>query len=111
MCPTQAASPAAESHVQRLYFHLVISTTTHGELEVASSSSQLSVDIRVSVESVVDATSFLFVKNDLENLASVLLGSHALANNFNWVHDISEDRIVHSSQSSGSWSLLRLAGS
>lgn len=102
----------ADSHVQSpLCSRLVLSTTAHWELEVAGSASQLAVDLRVSIESVVDTTSLLLVQHNLQNLAAVLLGSHSLADNLNWVDDVSQNGIVDSSQSSGSRSLLCLAGS
>lgn len=115
MCPTQAAFPlqAADSHVQspRLLCLLVLGTTTHRELEVASSTGQLAVDLRVGIESVVHTTSLLLIQDDLQDLAAILLGSQSLTNNLNWVDDIGQDRIVDSGQGSGSWSLLCLAGS
>lgn len=90
---------------------LVLSTAAHGELEVAGSASQLAVDLGVGVKTVVNTTSLLLVQHNLQDLAAVLLGSQSLADDLDWVDDISQDSIVDSSQSSGSWSLLRLAGS
>ena len=104
---------AAESHVQRHFLvkHLVISTTANWELEVAGSASQLSVDLRVGVKSVIHTASLLFIKHDLQYLAIVLLGAYSLANDLDWVHNIGQNSIVDSSQSPGSWSLLCLRSS
>lgn len=90
---------------------LVLLSTTHGEFEADTTSSQLLVHLAVRVESVVNTTSLLLIQNDLQHLAAILLCPDALANDFNWVNDIGQDRIVDSSQCSGPWSLLRLVGS
>lgn len=90
-------------------YHLVIGTTADGELEVASSASQLAVNLRVGVESEVNTTSLLLIKDNLQDLAAILLGAQSLANNLDRVDDISEDGIVNGGESSRSWSLLCLA--
>jgi len=104
---------AADSHVQssRPSSTLVLGTTAHGELKVAGSACQLTVDLRVGVKSVVNTTSLLLVQHDLQHLAAILLGSQSLADNLNWVDDIGKDSVMDSSQSSGSRSLLCLAAS
>lgn len=79
-----------------------------GELEVDVAASQSSVDLRVGVESVVNATTLLLVKDDLEGLAAVLLGADTLADNLNGVGEIGQDGVVDSSQSAGTRALLLL---
>lgn len=98
-------------HMSSHHTPLILSTTTHGELEVASSASQLAVDLGVGIKSVVNTTSFLLIQHNLQDLAAVLLGSQSLANNLDWIDNIGQDSIVDSGQSSGSWSLLCLAAS
>lgn len=54
---------------------LIILTTADGELKATSSASEFSVHLGVGVESVVNTTSLLLVQDNLQHLASVLLGS------------------------------------
>ena len=46
-----------------------------GELEGDTTARQSPVDFRVGIKAVVDATTLLFVKDNLESLVAVLLGS------------------------------------
>jgi hypothetical protein len=64
------------------------------ELEANTSSSQLLVDLRVSIESVINSSLLLLIENNLQNLATVLLGSETLANNLNGVDEIGKDGVV-----------------
>lgn len=59
---------------------------------------------------MVDTTTLLLVKDDLEGLGAVLLGAGALADNLDGVDEISEDGVVDSSQSAGTGALLGLGG-
>lgn len=81
-----------------------------GELEVHTLAGQALVDLRVRVEAVVNTTALLLVKQDLENLGAVLLGAHALADNFHWVDEIGEDGVVDGSERAAAWALLCLRG-
>lgn len=81
-----------------------------GELEVDTLAGQLLVHLRVGVEAVVNTTTLLLVKNDLEDLGAVLLGAHALANNLDGVDEVGKDGVVDSSQSARTRALLGLAG-
>jgi len=92
------------------FVHLVLSSSNVRELEDNTTSSQTSVDLRVSVESVVNTTSLFLVQNNLQSLASVFLGTNTLADNLNWVDEVTEDGIVDSSESSGTRTLLSLGG-
>lgn len=96
------------SAVSTAAHHLVFSTTAHWELKIAGSAGQLAVDLRVRVQAVVDTTSFLLVKNHLQDLAAILLGAQPLANDLDRVHNIGQDSIVHCGQGSRTGSLLRL---
>jgi hypothetical protein len=89
--------------------HLVLSGGD-GELEVNTLAGQSLVDLRVGVEAVVNTTTLLLVKNDLEDLGAVLLGAHALANNLDGVDEVGKDGVVDSSQSARTRALLGLAG-
>jgi len=90
--------------------HLVIRSSAHWELEATNTAGQFSVHLRVSVESVVHTTALLLVENDLQDLASVLLGSESLSNNLDWVNDVGEDGFVDRGQSSAARTLLSLRG-
>lgn len=85
---------------------LVLGGTGLGELEVDVSARQAAVDLGVGVESVVDTTTLLLVKDDLEELAAVYLGAQTLADNLDGVDEVSKDGIVDSSQSSRTGSPL-----
>jgi hypothetical protein len=76
------------------------------ELKTNTTTSQLSVHFRVSIESVVNASLLLLIENNLQNLAAIFLGAETLADNLNGVDKISEDGVVNSSQCSGTGSLL-----
>ena len=111
MCPPQAVSAAEITRPAYHFVYLILNTTADWELKVASTARQLAVDLGVSIESVVNTSLLLLVKDNLQDLASIFLGAQSLADNFDWVDDIGEDGIVDSSQSSGSWSLLCLRAS
>jgi hypothetical protein len=86
--------------------HLVIRSTTLWELKGDTTTSQFSVNLRVGVESVINTSLLLLVKNDLQGLASILLGAETLANNLDWVDEIAENSVVDGSECSGTRSLL-----
>lgn len=90
--------------------HLVIRSAAQGELEAADPTSQFPVNLRVSIESVVHATTLFLVQDDLENLASIFLRSESLSNNLNRIDHIGEDGIVNGGQSSAARTLLGKAG-
>jgi hypothetical protein len=82
--------------------------TALGELEVDVAASEAAVDLGVSVQAVVDATTLLLVKDDLEELAAVLLGAETLADNLNGVGEVGQDGVVNSGESAGAGTLLLL---
>jgi hypothetical protein len=84
---------------------LIIGTTLW-ELESNTTTSQLSVNLRVGIKSVVNTSLLLLVKNNLQGLASILLGAETLANNLDWVDKVAEDSVVNSGECSGTRSLL-----
>lgn len=90
--------------------HLIIHSAADRELEAANTTGQFPVDLGVSVESVVHTTTLLLVQNDLQNLASVLLGSESLSDNLDGVNNILEDSVVDGGQSSAARTLLGLRG-
>lgn len=87
---------------------LELGATGLGELEVDVAASQSSVDLRVGVESVVNATALLLVEDDLEELAAVLLGADALADDLDGVGEIGQDGVVDGGQGAGTGALLLL---
>jgi hypothetical protein len=86
---------------------LVIGSTTLRELKTNATPSQLSVDFGVSIESVINTSLLLLIQHNLQDLASILLGTETLTNNFDGVYEVVKDGIVNGGQSSGTRSLLR----
>lgn len=92
-----------------LFVHLVfLSALGLGEVKGDVATSETFVDLRVCVQSVVNTTSLLLVQNNLQSLAAIFLSTNALADNLNWVDEVSENAIVDSSESSGTRTLLSL---
>lgn len=92
--------------------NLELSDAGLGELEDDATASKAAVDIGVGVESVVNTTTLLLVKDDLEGLGAVLLVADALADNLDGVDEVGQDSIVHSGESAraGALLLLEIAG-
>ena len=59
---------------------------------------------------MINTPSLLLIQDDLDDLSTILLGSNALANNLNRVHEVGEDSIVDGGQSAGTRALLFLRG-
>ena len=91
--------PPLHPGTRRDFQHLVLSTALR-ELKANTTSSQLLVDLGVSIESVVNTSLLLLVKDNLQDLATILLGAETLANNLDWVNQIGEDSVVNSGKSS-----------
>jgi hypothetical protein len=89
-------------------FHSLELSGGLGELEVHVAACKAAVNLGVGVESVVNTDALLLVKDNLEELAAVLLGADALANNLDGEAEIGQDGIVDSSQSAGAGALLLL---
>lgn len=79
-----------------------------GELEGDVAAGEAAVNLGVGVDTVVDASALLLVKDNLEELAAVLLGADTLANNLDGVAEIGQDGVVDGSQSAGAGTLLLL---
>lgn len=90
--------------------HLVVVGRRLWELEVDTLASQTLVNLRVGVEAVVDTTTLLLVEDDLEELAAVLTGADALADNLDGVDEVSEDGVVDGREGTAAWTLLGLGG-
>lgn len=87
---------------------LVLGRASLGELEGNTAASESAVNLGVGVESVVDTTTLLLVENDLQDLATILLGAETLTDDLDGVDEISQDGIVDSGQGSGTGTLLGL---
>lgn len=87
-------------------FAFDLGVTVLGELEVDTLASQTLVDLGVGVEPVVDTATLLLVEHDLEDLAAVLPGADALADDLDGVDEVGQDGVVHGSQSTGARALL-----
>jgi len=85
---------------------LVLNRTTLRKLKVNTPTRQLLINLAVSIKSMVDATLLLLIQHDLQNLASILLSPQSLSDNLNREHEIGEDSVMNSGQSSGTGSLL-----
>jgi hypothetical protein len=86
--------------------HLVLSSTTLRELKRNTTTSQLSVHFRVSIESVVNASLLLLIEDNFQDLTAIFLRAETLADNLNGVNKICEDGVVNGSQRPGTGSLL-----
>lgn len=78
------------------------------ELEVDTLARQALVDLGVGVEPVVHTTALLLVEDDLEDLAVVLLGADALADDLDRVDKVGEDGVVDGSERTRTRALLGL---
>ena len=90
--------------------HLVLSSALW-EFETDATTGQLAVDLRVGIESVINTSLLLLVKDNLQDLAAIFLGAETLADNLDWVDEVAEDGVVDGSECSGTGSLLGLRGS
>lgn len=72
---------------------------------------QFVVDGLEGFQLVVDLLNILGVQQDLLDLVTTDQVSDSLANDFGWENQVFQDLVVDSSQSSGSWSLLKLSRS
>jgi hypothetical protein len=90
--------------------NLVLSRTALRELEINTTASQSSVDLGVSIQSVVNTSLLLLIQDDLQDLAAIFLGAETFADDLNGEDEIGEDGIVHSGECSGTGSLLSLRG-
>jgi hypothetical protein len=97
-------------HLQHKTKHLVLSSAALGELERNTSASQLSVDLRISIKSVINTALLLLIENDLQQLSTIFLGSETLADDLNGVDEVGENGIMDGGQCSGTGALLCLAG-
>lgn len=86
--------------------NLVVGNAALGELENDVTAGQSSVDLTVGIQAVVNTTTLLLVKDDLEDLAAVLLGADALADDLNGVDKVGQDGVVHGSESARARTLL-----
>jgi len=87
---------------------LVIRSAGLRELEDNATARQPSVDLGVSVQSVVDATPLLLVQDHLERSAAVLLGAETLADDLDGVDQVGEDGIVDGGEGARARALLLL---
>jgi len=87
---------------------LVVGDGARGELEDDTAAGQPAVDLGVGVQAVVDTAALLLVQDDLEDLAAVLLGADALADDLDRVDDVGQDGVVHGGQGARARTLLLL---
>ncbi len=85
---------------------LVLSRTALRELKVDTTTSKLLVHLRVGIESVINTSLLLLIKNNFQNLGAIFLGTETLANDLDGEDEVSQDSIVDSGQCSGTGSLL-----
>jgi len=89
---------------------LVLHSSTLRELKVNTTTRQLLVHLRVSIESVIHTTLLLLIEHNLQDLASILLGAQPLADDLDGVDEVGEDGVVHGSECSGTGAFLRERG-
>ncbi len=90
---------------------LVIRRSAHGEFEPNTPSSQLPINLSISIQPVIHTAFLLLIENDLQHLTSIFLRPHPLSHDFNRVYHIGQDRIVHRRQGTRARSFLSLRGS
>ena len=78
------------------------------ELEHYTTASEASVHLGVGVDPVVDGVLLLLVEHDLQDLATVLLGAQALADDLDGEDEVGQDGVVHGGQGSRAGTLLCL---
>ena len=100
--------PTLQSHPPNDFTRLEVRGGALGELEVDVAACETTVDLRVGVEAVVNTTTLLLVKDDLQELAAVLLGADALANDLDGVGEVGKDGVVDSSEGARAGTLLLL---
>jgi len=89
---------------------LILRSTTLRELKTDAPASQFPVDLRVSIESVINASLLLLVEDDFQDLGAIFLGTETLADDLDGEDEIREDGVVDGRQGSGTRALLRLRG-
>jgi hypothetical protein len=95
-------------HSHRQHSTNLVLSSGSGELEADTAAGEAAVDLRVGVDSVVDGVLLLLVEDDLEDLAAVLLGAQALADDLDGVDEVGQDGVVHGGQGSRARTLLGL---
>lgn len=108
-CQTQIKDPC-DSPLNKLQLTrpLVLGGAGLGELEDDTTAGEALVNLGVGVESVVNTTALLLVKDDLEGLGAVLFGADTLADDLDGVDEVGQDSIVDSGKSAGTGTLLLL---
>lgn len=79
-----------------------------GEFKDNVAAGKSPVNLRVRVQTVVNAATLLLVEDDLEGLGAVLLGADALADNLHREDEVGQDGVVDSSQRARTGALLGL---
>jgi hypothetical protein len=67
------------------------------ELKVDNLARQALVNLRVCIESIIHTSALLLIKNHLEYLAGILLGTGPLTNNLNRVDEVMKNGIMNGS--------------
>jgi len=106
--PNTPALSINEDRNSNPYFNLIFSRSSLREIENDTTASQTFVDFAVGIKSVINTTSLLLIQHNLQSLAAIFLSTDTLANNLDWVNEITEDRIMNSGESSGTRTLLSL---
>lgn len=76
------------------------------ELKTNTTTSQLAVNLRVSIESVINTSLLLLIENNLQDLAAIFLGAETLADDLDGEDEVGEDGVMNSGQCSGTGALL-----
>lgn len=87
---------------------LELRTTALRELEPDTTARESPVNLPVGIEAVVNATAFLLVEDNPQELASIFLRAGALSDDFDRVDDVGEDGVVDGGESAGTGTLLGL---
>lgn len=80
------------------------------ELKVDVLARQSLVHLSIRIQSVVNRSPLLLIKNNLQDLAVVLLGAETLTDNLDGVDKVGEDGVVHGGEGAAARTLLGLVG-
>ena len=89
---------------------LVFPSSRHRKLKAYPPSRQPPINLRVSIESVIHASSLFLVQYHLQHLTSILSRSCPLSYNLDRVYEICQDGIVNGGKCAGTRSFLCLGG-
>ena len=81
-------------------------TADLGELEDDVLASELTIDLAEGIDLVVNTSTLLGIKENLDNLVAILLRTHTLADDLGGIDKVTEDSVMDGGESSAARTLL-----